>query len=722
MALLVFASGVMMAVSLQEFIARLTESGLIDAGEVSALSSGLPAERQPRNGDDLARELVRASRLTPFQATCLLQGNAQTLVLGSYVLLDEIGSGGMGDVYLARHRSMNRTVALKILPPSAVDSPEAVKRFQREVEAAAKLEHPNIVTAHDAGEDAGIHYLVMQYVAGEDLASILKHQGPLSFETAVDYIVQAARGLQYAHERGVIHRDLKPANLLLNDQGAVKILDMGLARFAEATADEREQRPADNADADDDGLTRRGQVMGTPDYMAPEQAEDTRRADHRADVYSLGCTLYRLITGRPVYPAETGMKKIFAHREQPIPSILDSRPACPPSLNAVFQKMVAKRPGDRHQSMAEVIAALGTCLHEAPVTPPPIARPPVVEPSATAPFSHGPMPPPIQVADPHDRPVATVTAAAEDTARPLHEGDTQVRRRRSARQAQQKRNLLLAVGAAAGCLAVFGLTIALIAVFGDGDADGPTEKKKPVAVEKPLPEKEKEKEVPGPPAWDGQIMYAHKDLYDFLDTLMKDDDNEFVSRTLYTEIATTMDRGEQGRWLFGGGMSSDGKLYRVLVDDGKWFARVVPPEEAPLNMLQSASVSRSLRDVWIPPVRQLAVLEDPRLQVEPGTNGGRAMLTGYIRCVTDSTDWVEHLALFAETPTPGDTSVGIVGAPQYLRVNRLPVGLIQVSIELAPRADVRQGARLHLYAFLARPKAGFYRVSNELVWVNESEE
>ena len=181
-----------------------------------------------------------------------------------------------------------------------MDSPDAVKRFQHEVKAAARLDHPNIVAAHDAGDHHGTHYLVMQYVDGKDLGAIVKERGPLPISQAVDYIIQTARGLQYAHKQNIVHRDIKPSNLLVDKEGRVKILDMGLARIAGLACED-----------DKDRLTASGQVMGTLDYMAPEQAMDTRRADPRADIYSLGCTLYRLLTGEPLFKCETTAKLIW---------------------------------------------------------------------------------------------------------------------------------------------------------------------------------------------------------------------------------------------------------------------------------------------------------------------------------------------------------------------------------------------------------------------------
>ncbi|MCC9609053.1 protein kinase [Blastopirellula sp. JC732] len=331
-------------VPLEQFRQRLSDSELLDAAKVEELRIAFPAD----DSLSFAKQLVAARRLTPFQAVVLLEGRELPLVLDRYVLLDEIGAGGMGAVYKALHQQMDRVVALKILPKSAVDSAEKAKRFQREVIAAAKLEHPNIVTAFDAREEKGIHFLVMSLVDGQDLAKLIRMTGPLSAARAVDYIAQAARGLEHAHELGVVHRDIKPANLLLDSKGTVKILDMGLARI--------ENAETVGAQAAAHDLTQAGMVMGTAAYLAPEQAVDTRDADARSDIYSLGCTLYFLLHGRPLFTEETIMKTLLAHREREIPSIASDR--IPVELDQVFRRMVAKRPEDRYQSIAELLDAL----------------------------------------------------------------------------------------------------------------------------------------------------------------------------------------------------------------------------------------------------------------------------------------------------------------------------------------------------------------------------
>ncbi|MGD0896877.1 MAG: serine/threonine-protein kinase, partial [Thermoguttaceae bacterium] len=205
-----------MAITVQQFIERLTESGLMSAAEVAKFQEGLPSDKRPRDVQQLAQVLVQHGKLTKYQAQAVYQGKTKVLVFGEYTVLDQIGEGGMGVVLKARHRRMKRIVAIKVLPLAAMKQAGAVERFHREVQAAAQLIHPNIVTAYDAGEHRGMYYLAMEYIEGHDLATAVKEHGPLEVRQAVECTLQAARGLQYAHEQGIIHRDIKPGNLLLD--------------------------------------------------------------------------------------------------------------------------------------------------------------------------------------------------------------------------------------------------------------------------------------------------------------------------------------------------------------------------------------------------------------------------------------------------------------------------------------------------------------------------
>jgi len=271
------------------------------------------------------------------------------LTIGNYVILARLGAGGMGTVYKAEHRRMKRVVAIKVLSKQVATSETFLQRFQREVEAVARLSHPNIVMAFDADESEAGHFLVMEYVDGQDLETTVRERGPLTVAGAVDCVIQAARALSYAHAQGIIHRDIKPANLLRDVRGVVKVADLGLARMNDSLG---------QATPETSGLTQAGTIMGTVDFMPPEQAMGLTNTDHRGDIYSLGCTLYYLLTGHAPYSGPTLMAILIQHRDGPIPNLCEVCKDAPAGLEQVFKRMVAKEPEQRYASMQEVIEAL----------------------------------------------------------------------------------------------------------------------------------------------------------------------------------------------------------------------------------------------------------------------------------------------------------------------------------------------------------------------------
>lgn len=330
-------------VSTHDFVEVVRKSGLVDRDSWQVYLREHPVQFEEPKA--LAHQLVRDRMLTAFQAKHLLAGRHRGLILGQYRLLDQIGKGGTGVVFLAEHVKLRRRVALKVLPTDR-SSQETLERFYREARAVAALDHPNIVRAHDVNHEGKIHFLVMEYVEGHSLKTYVEEHGALPIQEAADYVVQVADGLQHAHERGLIHRDIKPANLLLDHTGTIKILDMGLALFFQ------EQ---------DDTLTRdlsRGAVLGTADYLSPEQALDCHEVDIRSDIYSLGATFYTLLSGQPPFHASKITQKLIDHQIKEAPPLHALRPGVPRTLSNIVARMMAKKPEDRFQTPAEVIEAV----------------------------------------------------------------------------------------------------------------------------------------------------------------------------------------------------------------------------------------------------------------------------------------------------------------------------------------------------------------------------
>jgi len=307
-----------------------------------------PRFAEPRG---LAAELLRRGWATPYQINQLFNGKGDALVLGGYVLLERLGEGGMGQVFKARDRTSGRVVALKLVHGKRLESPNAERRFRREIRAASQIDHPNVVRAYDSDRVGDAYFFAMEYVEGIDLHKLVERDGPLPFAEACDYARQAALGLQHAHERGLVHRDVKPANLLLtraDGRPVVKLLDLGLARVDRPTGSEHSRT-----------LTMEGSGLGTPDFMAPEQARNAHGVDIRADLYGLGCTLYFLIGGGVPFPEGNTTEKLINHTLHEPRPLEELRPGTPSAVCAVVRRLMAKRPEDRYQTPAEAAAVLG---------------------------------------------------------------------------------------------------------------------------------------------------------------------------------------------------------------------------------------------------------------------------------------------------------------------------------------------------------------------------
>ncbi|MEY4394512.1 MAG: Serine/threonine-protein kinase PknB, partial [Planctomycetota bacterium] len=287
-----------MPIDIHFFVSELNRLEIFPSQKFTPFTDKLSSYQ---NGESLAKDLIKAGLLTKYQAEQILMGKGNGLRMGKYLIEAKLGAGGMGQVFKAQHAGMGRTVAIKVIHTKNKLDSQTIQRFDREVKAAARLIHPNVITVFDADHENSQHYMVMEYCEGKDLFAVVRTQGTCGIYDAIEYIMQAALGLQYAHEQGVIHRDIKPGNILLDKNKKIKIVDMGLARLQALS--EEEKAPM---------LTATTAIMGTVDFMSPEQGLSTRNADARADIYSLGASLYYLLTGKVMYDGETAFAKLIA--------------------------------------------------------------------------------------------------------------------------------------------------------------------------------------------------------------------------------------------------------------------------------------------------------------------------------------------------------------------------------------------------------------------------
>ena len=342
-----------------EFVELVQKSAVVEEKRLSAYLEKLRSSgAAPSDARETATQMVRDGILTNFQAEQLLQGKWKRFTIGKYKVLERLGQGGMGAVYLCEHKLMRRRVAVKVLPEAKAADPSSLERFYREARAVAALDHPNIVRAYDIDQDGKLHFLVMEHVDGASLQEIIKKNGTMEVLRACHYMRQAALGLQHAHDAaGLVHRDIKPGNILIDRNGIVKILDMGLARFFYDEEDILTKKYDEN-------------VLGTADYLAPEQATDSHTVDIRADIYSLGATFYFCLTGRTPFQEGTVAQKLIWHQTRLPKPIRSFRPEVPDGVISVIDKAMSKDPAARYQSPLEMADALSEWT-TTPIPPPP---------------------------------------------------------------------------------------------------------------------------------------------------------------------------------------------------------------------------------------------------------------------------------------------------------------------------------------------------------------
>ncbi|MDR0338009.1 MAG: serine/threonine protein kinase [Planctomycetaceae bacterium] len=333
-------------ISVVQFLDLLRRSGLVDSAKLDEALASIEADATEKQLDDVqfvASALVKRYLLTVWHVKQLLKKRYRGFFLRQYKILGHLGSGGMSSVYLAEHTLMQRRVAVKVLPRKRLEKSIYLERFIREAQAIASLDHPNIVRAYDIDHEGDLHYIVMEYFSGENLQKIIEKEGKITFARIVNILRQTANALAYAHAVGVIHRDVKPSNILVNSQGIVKILDLGLALLDERRYEGRITHIQEDT------------ILGTADYLAPEQALDSHKVDARADIYSLGGVLYFCLTGHPPFPDGSVSKRLLDHQQKEPPSILIDRPDAPEDLILLCRKMMSKHPDDRQQSAIEVV-------------------------------------------------------------------------------------------------------------------------------------------------------------------------------------------------------------------------------------------------------------------------------------------------------------------------------------------------------------------------------
>lgn len=686
--------------TLLDLLDWLSRAGVLNLRETHALRRRCEELGSGIEQEQIIAGLVAQKKLTNYQAAEIRAGRHEELVQGNYLLLDLIRASQMGVVYRARQIALRRMVALKLLPEHVAQAAGADSRFRREVEATARLNHPRIVAASDAGRIGRTLYLATEFIEGENLGDYVRRRGKLALRDALRSIEQAAEGLSAAHAAGIVHRDVKPSNLMLTTEGEVKLLDLGLARFLS------DEQATDNLTATED-LTGGG-MLGTIDFMAPEQTRDSRSVDHRADIYGLGCTLYYLLAGVPPAPPGDWRTKLEWHASAPIPRLRNVCPLAPAELQGIFDRMLARDAGHRFSSCAELRSELLAILAQSS------DESGSLQPGAAV-AGMEPLPPPLsdssqtdvssqaQVDTKGDLVFQIVDSAASAKPQP-------------AQKAKINSGLLvggLTGGVAAG-IVILGLVIMLLM--------NTQTKRRAVAGPARPPAKEKSGSVspriagsqaPQVAAAAPQGTTWNRDLKAEVQRIFPRGVEGGPGRNLYSEADAAMEQFLDGDWYVGSGLTADGQAVQVQVRQGKFFTAPMSEEQVREDDLQPSSIHRSSDSRLKLRYRPLMQITEAEFSLIPlGGNSQRVL--GRVKTEVLKEAPIDSVSLVLESVINTKEAEGTRQLYASLDWTKTEAGWhVFDRIDEGNSISGRFSYRLYVMAWSWSPKPGFFRLTQE---------
>lgn len=682
----------------------LANSGVLNTREAHALRRRCEELGSGVEFEQIIAGLLAQKKLTKYQAAEIRAGRHEELVQGNYLILDLIRSSQMGVVYRAQQMALHHLVALKILPEHVARAPDAEARFRREVEAIARLKHPRIVAACDAGRMGRTLYLAMEFIQGENLGDYVRHRGKLSLRDAVRCIEQAAEGLAAAHAGGIVHRDVKPSNLMLTTEGEVKVLDLGLARFLS------EEKRTDNMTVSED-LTGEG-LLGTIDFMAPEQSRDSRKVDHRADIYGLGCTFYYLLAGAPPTPPGDWQAKLTWHESAPIPRLRIVAPTAPKELQEVFDKMMARDVRQRYASCDELRADLQKLLSQGERETPGTLR-------VGAAVTDCP------TASIDDFQTRVVNQAQTDTLGdfelPIVNTSSPPKSQPPARPSRRKPSPLF-MGIAGGVgvgVVILGLVF-LVMMFmkqdstkttagNQGVKPSPAKKRRPPSVATNFPIGTGLQPTVNAP----QGINWNQELKAEVDRIFPRGVESEAGRSIYSDVDTCMEQTLDSDWFIGSGLTTNRQAMQVQVRQGKFFTAPMEEELERGEELQPQSIHRSADARLRLRSRQVMTITDAQISLIPQKDGSQRVQGRLFTEVLKDIP-LDSVSIVLE-------SVRNVGNEEGTQQLYAPLDLIKteggwhvINRPGTPTPfDSRFSYRLYIMGWSWSPKPGFFRLTQE---------